>query len=173
MFRIHESGSDSESFVLAEFKNTNFIKIGGTKNVHGSNSRGTSRTQRPSTNFFFRVVISWKVEYFWKVCIRKVIYVWTVWTNNLKLFSYSEKSILGPSIFSKFQLWSQIRQWSSINFVFKFQLYNLQLITFPKHYLESTSTHWNWRYHQFYVKKRVKSTKIHIAFSSNFTRFLT
>jgi hypothetical protein len=45
---------DSESMVLAEFKNTNFIKIGGTKNVHGPNPRGTSRTQRPSTKFFFQ-----------------------------------------------------------------------------------------------------------------------
>jgi hypothetical protein len=80
---------------------------------------------------------------------------------------------LGPSIFSKFQLWSQIWQWNSINFVFKFQSYNLQLITFLKRYLASKSIHWNWRYHQFYVKKRVKSTKIYIAFSSNFTRFLT
>jgi hypothetical protein len=34
-------------------KNTNFIKIGGTKIVHGPNPHGTSRTQRPSTNFFF------------------------------------------------------------------------------------------------------------------------
>ncbi len=31
LFRIHESGSDSESLFLAESKNTNFIKIGGTK----------------------------------------------------------------------------------------------------------------------------------------------
>jgi hypothetical protein len=36
---------------------------------------------------------------------RKVIYVPT---NNLKLQSYSRNSILGPSIFSKFKLWSQI-----------------------------------------------------------------
>jgi hypothetical protein len=36
---------------------------------------------------------------------RKVIYVPT---NNLKPQSYSRKTILGPSIFSKFQLWSQI-----------------------------------------------------------------
>jgi hypothetical protein len=113
------------------------------------------------------------LEFFAKLAskhFRKVIYVPT---NSLKLQSYSRKSILGPSIFCKFQLWCQIWQWSSLNFVFKFQSYNLQLITFPKRYLTSKSIHWNWRYHQFYIKKRVKSTKIHIVFSSNFIRFLT
>jgi hypothetical protein len=84
---------------------------------------------------------------------RKVIYVWT---NSLKLQSYSRKSILGPTIFSKFQLWCQIWQWSSINFVFKFKSYNLKLITFTKRYLASKSIHWNWRYIQLSVKKRVK-----------------
>jgi hypothetical protein len=33
----------SESLVLAESKNTDFVKIGGTKKNHGPNSRGTSR----------------------------------------------------------------------------------------------------------------------------------
>jgi hypothetical protein len=31
LFRIHESGSDSESLVLTESKNNYFPKIGGTK----------------------------------------------------------------------------------------------------------------------------------------------
>ncbi len=44
VFRIHESGSDSESLVLTDHKNNYFTKIGGTKNVHGSNSRGLSYT---------------------------------------------------------------------------------------------------------------------------------
>jgi hypothetical protein len=57
---------------------------------------------------------------------RKVIYVPK---NNLKLQSYSRNSILTLPIFSQFQLWSQISQWNSINFVLS---YNLQLITFPK-----------------------------------------
>ncbi len=55
---IHESGSDSENLVLTESKNIYFTKIGGTKKKHGPNSRGTSRTQRPSTNFFFKAKIS-------------------------------------------------------------------------------------------------------------------
>ncbi len=101
---------------------------------------------------------------------RKVIYVPT---NNLKLQSYSENSILALPIFSKFQLWSQIWQWSSTNFVPKFKSYNLQLITFPKRYLVSKSNHWSSRYLQLKTEKRVKSTEIHIAFSSNFTRFRT
>ncbi len=69
MFRIHESTPDSESLVLTEFKNNYFTKIGGTKKIHGSNSRGTSRTQRPSTQFFFKARIYWKFGVFWKVCI--------------------------------------------------------------------------------------------------------
>ncbi len=92
---------------------------------------------------------------------------------NLKLQSYSRNSILALPIFSKFQLWSQIWQWNSINFVPKFKSYNLQLITFPKRYLASKSNYWNSRYLQLKTEKRLKSTKIHIAFSSNFTRFLT
>ncbi len=55
MFRIHENTPDSESLVLTEFKNNYFIKIGGTKKIHGSNSRGTSRTQRLSTKNFFQI----------------------------------------------------------------------------------------------------------------------
>ncbi len=156
MFRIHESGLDSESLLLAESKNTNFIKIGGTKNVHGANPRGTSRTQRPSTKIFLKGKFIEFLEFFGKPAsypFRKVIYVPT---NSLKLQSYSRKPILGPSIFCKFQLWSQIWRWSSINFVFKFKSYNLQLITFPKRYLASKSIHWFWRYLQFYVKKPVK-----------------
>jgi hypothetical protein len=74
----------------------------------------------------------------------------------LKLQSYSRNSILGPSIFSKFKLWSQIWQWSSINFVFKFESWNLQLITFSKRYLVSKSNHWYWRYLQLKTEKRVK-----------------
>jgi hypothetical protein len=53
LFRIHESGSDSESLVLTESKNIYFTKIGGAKQNHGPDSRGTSRTERSSTNFFF------------------------------------------------------------------------------------------------------------------------
>ncbi len=69
MFRIHESGSVSGSWVPTESKNTNFVEIGGTKNVHGPKSRGTSRTQRPSTKIFFKGVIHWKFGVFWKACI--------------------------------------------------------------------------------------------------------
>ncbi len=101
---------------------------------------------------------------------RKVIYVPT---NNLKLQSYSINSILAPPIFSKFQLWSQIWQWSLTKFVPKFKSYNLQLISLPKRYLASKSNHWSSRYLQLKTEKRVKSTEIHIAFSSNFTRFWT
>ncbi len=92
---------------------------------------------------------------------RKVIYVPT---NNLKLQSYLINSILALPIFSKFQLWSQISQWSSTNFVPKFKSYNLQLITFPKRYLVSKSNYWNSRYLQLKTEKRVKSTEIYIAF---------
>ncbi len=101
---------------------------------------------------------------------RKVIYVPT---NNLKLQSYSINPILALPIFSKFQLWSQIWQWNSTNFVPKFKSYNLQLITFPKRYLVSKSNYWHSRYLQLKPEKRVKSTEIHIAFSSKFTRFWT
>ncbi len=101
---------------------------------------------------------------------RKVIYVPT---NNLKLQSYSINSILALPIFSKFQLWSQIWQLSSTDFVPKFKLYNLQLMMFPKRYLVSKSNHWTSRYLQLYVQKRVKSTEIHISFSYNFIRFWT
>jgi hypothetical protein len=66
LFLIHESGSVFDSWVLAESKNTNFIKIGGTKNVHGLNPRGTSRTQRASTKLFFQ------------------------WKNSLKVWSFLE-----------------------------------------------------------------------------------
>jgi hypothetical protein len=108
LFRIHESTPDSESLVLTDHKNNYFTKIGGTQKIHGSNFRGASRTQRPSTKNP---------------------------TNNLKLQSYSINSIFTLPIFSKFQLWNQIWQWSSTNFVPKFKSYNLQLITFPKRYL--------------------------------------
>ncbi len=60
----------------------------------------------------------------------------------MKLQSYSRKSILNPPIFSKFQLWSQIWQWSSTNFVPKFKSYNLQLITF----------HSDWNPHRFFIQ---------------------
>jgi hypothetical protein len=53
LFRIHESTPNSKSLVLTDHKNNVFIKIGGTKKIHGSNSRNTSRTQRPFTKFFF------------------------------------------------------------------------------------------------------------------------
>ncbi len=174
MFRIHESTPDSESLVLTDHKNNYFTKIGGTKINHGPNSRGTSRTQRPSTKNFFKARIYRKFGVFWKACIvtfqKSNIYVPT---NNLKLQSYSINCILALPIFSKFQLWSQIWQRSSTNFVPKFKSYNLQLITFPKGYLVSKSNHWNSRYLQLKTEKRVKSTEIYIAFSSNFTRFWT
>jgi hypothetical protein len=108
LFRIHESGPVSGSWVLAEPKNTNFTKIGGNKNVHGPNPRGISRTQRPSTNFFLMEKFIENLEFFEKPAsysFRKVIYVPT---NSLKLQSYLRKSILDPSFFSKFQLWCQI-----------------------------------------------------------------
>jgi hypothetical protein len=60
---------DSESLVLTDRKNNFFTKIGGTKKIHGSNSRGTSRTQRPSTKFFFKARIYRKFGVFWKACI--------------------------------------------------------------------------------------------------------
>ncbi len=155
MFRIHESTPDSESLVFTGHKNNYFTKIGGTKKIHGSNSRGTSRT--PSTKIFFQSKNLLKIwSFFGKPAsypFRKVIYVST---NNLKLQSYSRKSIFTLPIFSKFQLWSQIWQWSSTNFVPKFKSCNLQLITFPKRYLASKSIYWNWKYLQLYVLKRVK-----------------
>jgi hypothetical protein len=43
-----------DQFLVAGSKNTNFTKIGGTKKNHGPNSRGTSRTQRPSIKIFFQ-----------------------------------------------------------------------------------------------------------------------
>jgi hypothetical protein len=110
----------------------------------------------PQPKFFLKGKFIECLEFFGKPAsypFRKVIYVPT---NSLKFHSYQEKSILTTPIFSKFQLWSPIWQWSSINFVFKFKSYNLQLITFPKRYLTSKSIHWFWRYLQFYVKKRVK-----------------
>jgi hypothetical protein len=76
------------------------------------------------------------------------------------------KSIGTPPIFSKFQLWSQIWQRSSWNFVVKFLSYKVQLITFPKRYLSSKAIHGNRRYLQFYARKRVKPNEIYIIFSS-------
>jgi hypothetical protein len=46
--------------------NTNFVKIGGTKKVHGPNPRGTSRTQRPSSNFFYIDLKIWLKFWFKK-----------------------------------------------------------------------------------------------------------
>jgi hypothetical protein len=43
-------------------------------------------------------------------------------------------------------------------------------MTFSKRYLESKSIHWNWRYHQFNVKKRVKLDE---KASVDFSRFHT
>jgi hypothetical protein len=40
--------------ILPDSKNTNFTKIGGTKNVHGLNSRGTSRKQLTLHQKFFQ-----------------------------------------------------------------------------------------------------------------------
>jgi hypothetical protein len=40
--------------VLTESKNTNLIKIDGTKKIHGPISHDTSRTQRPSFKIFFK-----------------------------------------------------------------------------------------------------------------------
>jgi hypothetical protein len=108
LFRIHESGSDSESFVLTESKNTDFVKIGGTEKVHGPKSRGTSRVYKLSTIFFPQQEFIESLEFLrkpaWKP-FRKVIYVPT---NYLRLQSYSRNPDLTPPIFSKFQLWSQI-----------------------------------------------------------------
>jgi hypothetical protein len=57
LFQIHESTPDPESLVLTDHKNNYFTKIGGNKKIHGSNSRGTSRTQRLSTKNFFKARI--------------------------------------------------------------------------------------------------------------------
>jgi hypothetical protein len=126
--RIYESTPDSESFVLTESKNNIFTKKGGTKKIHGSNSRGTSRTQWPSTKIFSNPKFLESVKFFGKPAsypFRKVIYVST---NNLKLQSYSINSILSLPIFSKFQLWSQIWQWSSTKFVPKFKSFNVHFM---------------------------------------------
>ncbi len=66
MFRIHESGSVSETLVLTESKNTNFTKIGGTKKNHGPNSRDTSRTQRPSIKIFSKQEFIQNLEFLGK-----------------------------------------------------------------------------------------------------------
>jgi hypothetical protein len=53
-------------------------KIGGTKKIHGSNSRGTSRTQRPSSKFSLNAKFVENFEFFGKLAsypFRKVIYV--------------------------------------------------------------------------------------------------
>jgi hypothetical protein len=116
----------------------------------------TENSTDPPLKFFSKQEFIECLEFFEKSAsypFRKVIYVPT---NNLKLQSYSVKSIFTLPIFSKFQLWSQIWQWSSTNFVLKFKSYNLQLITFPKRYLASKSVHWNWRNHQLKTEKRVK-----------------
>ncbi len=57
--------------------------------------------------------------------------------------------------------------------MFKFQSYNLQLITFPKSYLASKSIHWDRRYLQFCVKKRMKLEEKAMWILVDFTRFLT
>ncbi len=162
MCRIHESAADSESLVLTEYKNNIFIKIGGTKKIHDPNSR----------IFFFKQKIHSKFGvFFGKLALypfRKVIYVPK---NNLKLQSYSRNFILTLPIFNKFQLWSQIWQWDSKNFVMKFKSYNLQLIKFPKRFLASKSIHKNWSNLQFYVEKRVKSNIKAVWNSVDFTRF--
>jgi hypothetical protein len=70
LFRIHESTPDSESLVLTDHKNNYFTKISGTKKIHGSNSRGTSRTQRPSRKIFFQSKNLLNLfGFFWKACI--------------------------------------------------------------------------------------------------------
>ncbi len=125
----------------------------------------------PPLNFFSNQKFIESLEFFGKPAsysFRKVIYVPT---NNLKLQSYSRKSVLSLPIFSKFQLWSQISQWNSKNFVLKFKSYNLQLITFPKRCLASKSIHRNWSYIQFFVEKRVKSNIKAVWNSVDFTRF--
>ncbi len=114
MFRIHESGSDSESIVLPESKNTNFIKIGGTKNVHGPNPRGTSRTQRPSTKFFFQSCKSLKVwSFFWKagivtfqksnICPNKFLETfWLFKKIHFRSLNFQQISTLVPNLTMKF-----------------------------------------------------------------------
>jgi hypothetical protein len=90
--------------VLTDHKNNYFTKIGGTKKIHGSNSR------EPPLKIFSKQEFIENLEFFGKPAsysFRKVIYVPT---NNLKLPSYSINSILALPIFSKFQLWSQISQ---------------------------------------------------------------
>jgi hypothetical protein len=92
LFWIPENKSDFESWVLAEFKKNNFIKIGGTKKIHGPNALSTSHIHYLSTNFFFKVKIYLKLEIFGKPAsetFRKVMYVPT---NDLELRSYSSKS---------------------------------------------------------------------------------
>jgi hypothetical protein len=54
------------NWVFTEYKNYIFIKICGTKKIHGPNSRGTSRTQLPSTKIFFKGQICWKSGFFLK-----------------------------------------------------------------------------------------------------------
>ncbi len=45
------------SLLTSDHKNNYFTKIGGTKKIHGSNSRDTSRKQRPSSKNFFKASI--------------------------------------------------------------------------------------------------------------------
>ncbi len=126
----------------------------------------------PPPKFFVNGKIHWKFGVFCKACI-VTFQKSNIWPNKFLeiFFSYLRKSILGLSIFSKFQLWCQIWQWSSLNFVFKFKSYNLQLITFSKRYLKSKSFHWNWRYLQLNVKNRMKLDEKAIWILVDFTRF--
>jgi hypothetical protein len=58
-------------WALLSQKKTNFIKIGGTKKVHGPNSRGTSiciYTNAP-LNFFSKAKFIEGLDFFWKIFI--------------------------------------------------------------------------------------------------------
>ncbi len=106
-----ESTPGFESLVLTEFKNNYFTKIGGTKKIHGSNSRGISHKQLFSKQEFIE-----NFEFFGKPATFQKSNIY-VPTNNLKLWS-----LWTLPIFSKFQdfgakLGKQVRKilWCAFN----------------------------------------------------------
>jgi hypothetical protein len=113
LFRIHESGSDSESLILTESKNTNFTKIGGTKKNHGPNSRDTtSRTQRPSSKFFSKAKFVESLEFFLESLHRNLsekLYMsqqitWNfrvIQHNSIYLFQFSANFSFGAKFYNE------------------------------------------------------------------------
>ncbi len=184
MFRIHESTPDSESLVLTDHKNNYFTKIGGTKKIHGSNSRGTSRTQRPSTKNFFKPRIYRKFGVFWKACIvffqksnicpNKLLETWELFDKfYFSSSNFQQISALEPNLTTKFnKLCAEILIIKSTTHnVSKtlscIKIYPLELKissrrTIPFFWTYNSKNVWNW------MKKRCRFQSISHVFRSSF-----